>query len=443
MSTTEPVGTSEISPVKSSDIVNSPNVTNNPSASAEEAVVNANAQEAVVNANAQDATMNANAQEPAMNATVPDPAMNVNAQEPVMNANAQEATINANAQEPTMNATAEEPVTANVEEATPPPEMSANVEPSPAEETPDVNATPATASPELNAAPALAPIAPVEEKSPYTLSSSQQAVLDSQEKELREVLVPRWNQEFADIPEKYRPKAKAYDARSIVSYRMKYPDDEAGIEEKIQGFIERDRRATQIRMGELPRVATAPLSAPIPSQVEANSEINPRNYLNSAAHVKNFSPPATIFRDQVRKTREHLHKILKNTQKKLQSKAVNKNTRKAAKSLVSAFRKETDYLLREAKRQADELERAAKQRIREERRQAYERIMEHARENLKIVTGSIPTKNMTRRLASARRKSAGRGVNAQAFVNSQSRMRKPRSYSANSANPVNYDPVFV
>ena len=421
MSTTEPVGASEISPVKSSEIVNSADVTNVPSA--EEAVVNAG--EPAVTAG-----------EPAV--TAGEPA--VTAGEPAVNANAEEAIMNANAEEPSVNA----------EEPTPPPEntanspeVSANVEPTPAQETPDVNATPATASPELNTAlpeaPALAPIAPV--KTPYTLSPSQQAVLDLQEKELREVLTPRWSQEFADIPEKYRPKPKAYDARSLASLNMSNPGDENAKEKKIQGFIERDRRATQIRMGELPRVATAPLSAPVSTEVEANS--NPRNYLNSMASVKHFSPPATIFRDQVRKTREHLHKILKNTQKKLQSKAVNKNTRKAAKSLVSAFRKETDYLLREAKRQADELERAAKQRIREERHQAYERIMEHARENLKIVTGSIPTKNMTRRLAKARRNSAGRGVNTQAFVNSQSRMRKPRSYSANATNPANMDPVFV
>jgi len=429
---TESVGTNEISPIKSSDI-NSPNVTNIPSTPAEN-----------VSAPAE------NVAEPAEN--VAEPAENVSA--PAENVSAPAENVSApaeNVAEPAENVSAPaENVSAQAENVSAPAENvnATNVnaeEPTAAAETPAPENIPSNAS---AGPPALEPIAPVE-NTPYTLSPSQKAVLDAQEKELKENLAPIWEEEFKDIPEKYRPHAKAYDARSIVSYRMKYPGDEEGIEKKIQGYLERDRTATSVRMGETVNSnSSQPLSPPNFENVSnsgnftnTNSNINsnPKNYLISmASHRQSFSPPAAIFREQVRKTREHLHTILKRTQKRLHSKATTSNTRKAAKSLVKEFRRETELLLREAKRQADQLENAAKARLRQERQQAYERIKQQAQKNLQAISGSVPTKNMTRRLAKARRNSSGRGVSAENFIDLEpKKSKKPRSHRAKASASIN------
>jgi polyhydroxyalkanoate synthesis regulator phasin len=224
---------------------------------------------------------------------------------------------------------------------------------------------------------------------------------------------------------------------------MKHPDDEEGVEAKIQGFIERDRKATRIRMGDTVS-ANVPLSPPQFENV-SNSTLNSRNYVTSMAHTRNFSPPAAIFREQVRRTEQHLHTILKRTQKNLQAKATTSNTRKAAKNLVKEFRRETNILLREAKRQADHLEKAARRRISAEREQAYEKMKEQAKKNLQKLTGVVPTQSETRRLAKARRNSAGRKtVNASKFVNA--RAKKPGSLkNSNSmkSNSMYSDPVSI
>lgn len=99
-------------------------------------------------------------------------------------------------------------------------------------------ATPTLAPSDATAAPAAA--APTASKKPR---SEKQAAADAGAKKiLDEVLIPRYATEFADISEKFRPKAKP-----LVARKLFYTANSAEKERIIKSVIAKDREAAQAR----------------------------------------------------------------------------------------------------------------------------------------------------------------------------------------------------
>jgi hypothetical protein len=102
-------------------------------------------------------------------------------------------------------------------------------------------ATPTLAPSDATAAPAAtAAAAPTASKKPR---SEKQAAADAGAKKiLDEVLIPRYATEFADISEKFRPKAKP-----LVARKLFYTANSAEKERIIKSVIAKDREAAQAR----------------------------------------------------------------------------------------------------------------------------------------------------------------------------------------------------
>jgi len=119
-----------------------------------------------------------------------------------------------------------------------------NVVPS---ESPNAAAAAINAESDANAAtPTLAPTAAAATAAPTASKkprSEKQAAADAGAKKiLEEVLIPRYATEFADISEKFRPKAKP-----LVARKLFYTANSAEKERIIKNVIAKDREAAQLR----------------------------------------------------------------------------------------------------------------------------------------------------------------------------------------------------
>jgi hypothetical protein len=164
--------------------------------------------------------------------------------------------------------------------------------------------------------------------------------------------------EFANIPEKYRPKPKAYVARAAY-----YKPDEAARNTYIQNWLSKDRKAAEVRMGQRPK-PVRPVAESL-SSTSLSSSMNSSS-VNTSANSLNFHPRAKDLRNQVKESKRHLREFASRATRKLMERARDPATRKVAKSLAKEFKHEVNSLLVLVKRQAKELERAAKERAHQE-----------------------------------------------------------------------------
>lgn len=257
-----------------------------------------------------------------------------------------------------------------------------------------------------------------------------------------ETLRERYASEFANIPERYRPKAKAYVARAAY-YKPEGPARNAYIQE----WLKKDREAAEVRMGQRakPSRRTTTLAAFEDEEedknvladtfedVEAPTAVPATEARGSPARLSiaqtrkmKFTPSADPLRAQAGKAAAQLEGAVVRLEKRLTAKARTPEGRAAAREFAKETRRVARELAKETRRQAAELERAARLKLRQEAQKALDEIRSQAARNLEAVTGYRARKNHTRRLAHLR--DYGAQISAKTFLEKeQERGRwKPR-----------------
>lgn len=240
----------------------------------------------------------------------------------------------------------------------------------------------------------------------------------------------RYAAEFANIPERVRPKAKAYVARAAF-----YKPEGAEREAYIKEWLEKDRAAAEVRLGQRPKPARAPRTTTVAAEEEFEdadddaladtfedeaptaAATEPRSAkLLSVAQTRKmkFAPSADPLRAQAGRAAEKLEGAATRLEKKLVGRARTPEARAAAREFAKETRRVARELAKEARRQAAELERAARLKLRQEAKKAFDEIQSQAARNIEAATGYRARKNMTRRLAHLR--DYGAQISAKTFL---------------------------
>ena len=191
--------------------------------------------------------------------------------------------------------------------------------------------------------------------------SKKQSEADAGQAAMLNKLRNRYATEFANIPEKKRPKAKAYVARAA------YYKEGAERNAYINEWIRKDREAAEVRMGQRKKPVAATKA---PSYMNSSLRSSSLASSSAASNTRNitkklkFYPSADPLRSQVIKARKHLDDIADHVAKRLVETATDSKTRRAARQLRTQMRKYTTLLAKEVRHQASALERAAKARAR-------------------------------------------------------------------------------
>lgn len=263
---------------------------------------------------------------------------------------------------------------------------------------------------------------------PAPRRTTRQREADAGQRQMMDTLREIYNKEFADIPEKYRPKPKVYVARAAF-YKPAGQERDA----YIQQWVEADRNAARARQG-----LTAPRAYPkrLPALVS----------IASTRKIK-FDGMADPLREQAKRAETKIREIADKTEERLLKHAVDSEGRKAAKTLGHETRKVGQKLSEETHRQATALEKAARQRVGIEARRAFDEIEKRALANLTVARSGVrPPKRLTRKLARVR--NSGRAVSANQFLQnltskgkysppktrSKSKSRSPGSAQVNANN---------
>lgn len=259
------------------------------------------------------------------------------------------------------------------------------------------------------------PPIPMETTTRQKVGRSQlQAEADQGQAEMLARLRNTYAQEFANIPEKFRPKPKAYVARAAY-----YKPTEEARNSYINQWLKKDRAAAEVRMGTRKQ----------------------STHLLSIAQTRraNFHPSAAPLKEQAVKAKERLEAVVERAERKLLARAPDSKTRKVARELVAELRKQAAALVKEARRQATELEHAAKRRLRQEAGEAFATLESQASKNLAASLGRPPPKTLSRRLAHKR--NSGAVISANTFLSQEeSRGRYSRKAKGpNAGMSVNYE----
>ena len=302
-----------------------------------------------------------------------------------------------------------------------PPAPAANTPPPSAPDTPPAANTPPPAAntpPPAPAPPAPAPPAPAINKPTEPLviparkgqgtRSTKQRASDAGAKEMMKMMREKYDKEFADLPEKFRPKPKAYVARAAF-----YKAEGAERDEYIQKWILADRDAAAARMaGKKP----AKKAAPPPSNMNNVATRNLPHLISLSKTRKiTFNGVANPLRAHADKVGNKLLAFTKKTETALLEKAPDSHTRSAARHLGAEMKRQVAVLTKEVKYQAANLEKAARHQVREEAMKAMKDLEKQAAANLTLARSGVkPPHNLTRRLA--RERNAGRAVTASDFL---------------------------
>lgn len=201
--------------------------------------------------------------------------------------------------------------------------------------------------------------------------SEKQAEADAGQAYWLEQLRQRYSAEFANIPEKFRPKPKAYVARAV------FYKPEAEREAYIQEWLQKDREAAEVRQGKRER-RTIDVE-PIPQESSLRSELVSRGPENTSLSIElargaEAAISASPLKAQTFKAKERLTHLADRTFDRVVAKAKDPETRRIAKKMVGEFRRQVTLLTREYQVQAKELERAARQAVKVEARKLAGRM---------------------------------------------------------------------
>jgi hypothetical protein len=218
----------------------------------------------------------------------------------------------------------------------------------------------------------------------------------------------KYDKEFANLPEKFRPKPKAYVARAAF-----YKAEGKERDEYIQKWIVADRDAAAARMaGKKP----AKKPATPPSNI---NNIPTRNLSHTISLSKTrkitFNGVANPLRAHANRIGEKLIAFTKRTEEALLKKAPDSHSRSAARHLGAEMKRQVAVLTKEVKYQAANLEKAARHQVREEAMKAMKDLEKQAAANLTLARSGVrPPKHLTHRLA--RERNSGRAVSANNFL---------------------------
>jgi hypothetical protein len=217
-----------------------------------------------------------------------------------------------------------------------------------------------------------------------------------------ETLRGRYASEFANIPEKFRPKPKAYVARAAY---YKEPGKER--DNYINSWIQTDRDVAEARMG----INVMNKYEKQQNQYAPPSAIVSRTHLGTA----NLEATAKPLRIQAEKSEKKLLHVAERAEESILKRAKDPATRVAARSITSEVKRQAKALTSEANRQANALEKAAKEQIKIESQKAFAELEAKAKENLTVARAGVkPNKILTRRLA--RMRNQGHGITAESFL---------------------------
>ena len=241
--------------------------------------------------------------------------------------------------------------------------------------------------------------------------STKQSEADAGQKEMLELLRGIYNKEFAEIPEKYRPKPKAYVARAAWykkgSERNSY----------IQSWVLKDKNAANARMSG--RAAK--------KSVKENMEVSNTNVLDtlpsivseSVGSAEKFKPSTDTLKQRAKKAIHHMNEITDRAHDQLMKRIKQPVVRKTANYLFKETRKLTKRLAAEINTQTRHLQQAAREYIRHESKAAKSSIERQADANLTAALGRRPAKRMTHRLT--RLRNSGSNINVKNFLNAENK----------------------
>jgi hypothetical protein len=210
------------------------------------------------------------------------------------------------------------------------------------------------------------PVSPVLEytstQKPTLTRSEEQSKADRGQAEMLEKIRGIYRVEFADIPEKFRPKAKAWVARAAY---YKHTDEEQN--EYIQNMIIADRHAAEVRMGIKPKQV---------KKYNSNSNYNPNtnsninsNNINSLTQKVNLNGMGNALRNSATHAEERLSDIVNRSEESMLSRAKTPADRRHIHIFARETRKIAHMLAKKTREQARELERVAKEKLHQQARE--------------------------------------------------------------------------
>jgi hypothetical protein len=231
---------------------------------------------------------------------------------------------------------------------------------------------------------------------------------------MMELMRDIYRKEFSNIPEKKRPKPKAYVARAAW-YKKEGPERD----KYIESWILADRDAAEARMGK----------NVVKKRIEEKEEFSNDYVMDTlpsivstanSASANSFKPSTDTLKERAAVAIDKLNELTNETQAKVMSKIKAPIVRGSAKYLFRETRKLNRKLAKEIRKEARQLEAAAKRHVLSESKDAFHKLEKKAEVNLTAaLNGRAPTKRMTHRLARIR--NSGRGVPVETFLNSEKR----------------------
>lgn len=252
--------------------------------------------------------------------------------------------------------------------------------------------------------------------------STKQREADAGQKEMLERIREVYRKEFAEIPEKFRPKPKAYVARAAW-YKKEGPERD----KYIESWVLADKNAANARMG---------VNVGKKRLTEKNSYANeyvldtlPSIVSEATNSAEKFKPSTETLRERAKKAIQKMNEITNKAHDQLMKRIKQPAVRRTATYLFKETRKLTKRLTAEINTQTRHLQKAAKDYIRRESLAAKGSLEKKANANLTAALGRRPAKRMTHRLT--RLRNAGKGTSVKNFLNGENKHgRIPKTLKA-------------
>jgi hypothetical protein len=242
--------------------------------------------------------------------------------------------------------------------------------------------------------------------------STKQREADAGQKEMLDRLRQMYMKEFIDIPEKYRPKPKAYVARAAW-YKKEGPERD----KYIESWLLADKDAADARMGK--NVGKKRLTEKEEFSDEYILDTLPSIVSEATGSADKFKPSTDTLRQRAKKAIEKMHEITDRAYDQLMKRIKQPAVRRTANYLFKETRKLTKRLAAEVNTQTRHLQKAAKEYIRRESNIAKGSIEKKAEANLTAALQRRPAKRMTHRLA--RLRNAGKGIAVKNFLKGENK----------------------
>ena len=264
------------------------------------------------------------------------------------------------------------------------------------------------------------------------LTNKQSAVQNVRTRKLKE-LKNIWEDKFKNIPEKFRPKAKSYDAFALASItnaavakeRMNkmLARDRKEAEDKMQGiFPKRGPRAPKETKETTNAKAAAPAPAPAPSVVKMSGIRKTMKVKRSQPALSAVAEANSASKSRSQVTASNLRKQAENAERKLIEEAHKKKAELLQRAMNMEKKEEAERVEREARAAANALVAAASN--------TAKRLEAQAAENVRAaMNGRSPPAHLVKGLAKIRQ--MGRNMTAKNFIDFCSLCNKTRKERRN------------